>query len=108
MTGCPPGDKLGNAAWYYPEPKDAAKEIKDHVAFCKFSPSGRDQADPARQVQGHRERGVGSDRERKSTFARPCLSRTLSIAIFIPLWLQVTCTLHLDQLVILIIGLLDP
>lgn len=22
-----------NAAWYYPEPKEAAKEIKDHVAF---------------------------------------------------------------------------
>lgn len=29
------GDKLGNAAWYYPKPKDAAKEIKDHVAFYK-------------------------------------------------------------------------
>lgn len=24
-----------NAAWYYPEPKDAAKEITDHVAFWK-------------------------------------------------------------------------
>lgn len=24
-----------DAAWYYPEPKDAAKEIKDHVAFWK-------------------------------------------------------------------------
>jgi len=22
-----------DAAWYYPEPKDAAKQIKDHVAF---------------------------------------------------------------------------
>ncbi|GCF08165.1 DUF427 domain-containing protein [Dictyobacter arantiisoli] len=22
-----------DAAWYYPEPKDAAKEIKDYVAF---------------------------------------------------------------------------
>lgn len=22
-----------DAAWYYPEPKDAAKEIKDHIAF---------------------------------------------------------------------------
>jgi len=22
-----------NAAWYYPNPKDAAKNIKDHVAF---------------------------------------------------------------------------
>ena len=22
-----------DAAWYYPNPKDAAKEIKDHVAF---------------------------------------------------------------------------
>jgi len=22
-----------NAAWYYPAPKDAAKNIKDHVAF---------------------------------------------------------------------------
>ena len=24
-----------NAAWYYPEPKDAAKEIKNYVAFWK-------------------------------------------------------------------------
>ncbi|GAB5407661.1 MAG: DUF427 domain-containing protein [Balneolaceae bacterium] len=24
-----------NAAWYYPEPKDAAKQIKNHVAFWK-------------------------------------------------------------------------
>lgn len=24
-----------DAAWHYPEPKDAAKEIKDHVAFWK-------------------------------------------------------------------------
>lgn len=24
-----------NAAWYYPQPKDAAKEIKDHIAFWK-------------------------------------------------------------------------
>lgn len=24
-----------DAAWYYPEPKEAAKKIKDHVAFWK-------------------------------------------------------------------------
>ncbi len=24
---------VANAAWYYPEPKDGAVEIKDHVAF---------------------------------------------------------------------------
>lgn len=24
-----------NAAWYYPEPKDAASQIKNHVAFWK-------------------------------------------------------------------------
>lgn len=29
------GEINGDAAWYYPEPKDAAKEIKDHVAFWK-------------------------------------------------------------------------
>lgn len=29
------GEKNKDAAWYYPEPKDAAKEIKDHVAFWK-------------------------------------------------------------------------
>ena len=23
------------AAWYYPEPKDAAAQIKDHIAFWK-------------------------------------------------------------------------
>ncbi|KXH45795.1 hypothetical protein CNYM01_05368 [Colletotrichum nymphaeae SA-01] len=28
-------DKLKDAAWYYPTPKDGAKEIKDHVAFYK-------------------------------------------------------------------------
>lgn len=27
------GDRNRNAAWYYPEPKDAAAEIKDYVAF---------------------------------------------------------------------------
>ncbi len=44
-TGCPwkgtasyysisiNGNQLDNVAWAYPEPKDAAKEIKDHVAF---------------------------------------------------------------------------
>ena len=29
------GQTNENAAWYYPEPKDAAKQIKDHVAFWK-------------------------------------------------------------------------
>ncbi|GAD95761.1 DUF427 domain protein [Paecilomyces variotii No. 5] len=30
------GDKvLPDAAWYYPEPMDAAKNIKDHIAFYK-------------------------------------------------------------------------
>lgn len=29
------GDRNENAAWYYPEPKDAASEIEDHVAFWK-------------------------------------------------------------------------
>jgi uncharacterized protein (DUF427 family) len=24
-----------DAAWFYPEPKDAAKNIKDHIAFWK-------------------------------------------------------------------------
>ncbi len=27
------GESLANVAWYYPEPSDAAAEIKDHVAF---------------------------------------------------------------------------
>ena len=27
------GDRNENAAWTYPNPKDAASEIKDHVAF---------------------------------------------------------------------------
>ena len=27
------GSQVDNAAWFYKEPKDAAKEIKDHVAF---------------------------------------------------------------------------
>ena len=29
------GETNKDAAWYYPEPKDAAKEIKDHVAFWR-------------------------------------------------------------------------
>jgi len=29
------GETNENAVWYYPEPKDAAKEIKDHFAFWK-------------------------------------------------------------------------
>jgi uncharacterized protein (DUF427 family) len=29
------GETNENAAWYYPEPKDAASEIKDHFAFWK-------------------------------------------------------------------------
>ncbi|HEV7647767.1 MAG TPA: DUF427 domain-containing protein [Actinophytocola sp.] len=29
------GEDNADAAWYYPEPKDAAKEIKDHVAFWR-------------------------------------------------------------------------
>ena len=29
------GKQNMNAAWYYPEPKSAAQQIKDHVAFWK-------------------------------------------------------------------------
>lgn len=29
------GQKLENAAWYYPQTKDKAEHIRDHVAFCK-------------------------------------------------------------------------
>jgi len=29
------GKKNAGAAWYYPEPKQAAKQIKGHVAFWK-------------------------------------------------------------------------
>lgn len=29
------GEVNGGAAWYYPEPKEAASNIKDHVAFWK-------------------------------------------------------------------------
>lgn len=29
------GDRNAGAAWYYPDPKDAASEIKDHVAFWR-------------------------------------------------------------------------
>jgi len=27
------GERVEDAAWYYPAPRDAAKNIKDHVAF---------------------------------------------------------------------------
>lgn len=29
------GETNKDAAWYYPAPKDAAKQIKDHVAFWR-------------------------------------------------------------------------
>lgn len=29
------GEENKDAAWYYPSPKDAASQIKDHVAFWK-------------------------------------------------------------------------
>ena len=29
------GEENNDAAWYYPEPKEAANEIKDHVAFWR-------------------------------------------------------------------------
>ena len=29
------GKELKDAAWYYPQPFDKAKNIKDYVAFCK-------------------------------------------------------------------------
>jgi uncharacterized protein (DUF427 family) len=29
------GERNADAAWYYPAPKDAAAEIKDHVAFWR-------------------------------------------------------------------------
>lgn len=29
------GERNADAAWYYPEPKSAAKEIKDRIAFWK-------------------------------------------------------------------------
>lgn len=29
------GDTNAGAAWYYPQPKEAANNIKDHVAFWK-------------------------------------------------------------------------
>ncbi|HVF45474.1 MAG TPA: DUF427 domain-containing protein [Pyrinomonadaceae bacterium] len=29
------GDVNEDAAWFYPEPKDAAKEVKDRVAFWR-------------------------------------------------------------------------
>lgn len=29
--------ELKNAAWYYPEPYEKAKNIKDYVAFCELA-----------------------------------------------------------------------
>jgi uncharacterized protein (DUF427 family) len=29
------GDENADAAWFYPDPKDEAKHIKDHVAFWR-------------------------------------------------------------------------
>jgi uncharacterized protein (DUF427 family) len=29
------GDKNANAAWYYPEPSNAAKQIKGYIAFWR-------------------------------------------------------------------------
>ena len=30
------GHTVQDAAWYYPQPKDGAKNIRDHIAFCEF------------------------------------------------------------------------
>ena len=30
------GQTLKDAAWYYPQPKEKASNIKDHVAFCEY------------------------------------------------------------------------
>ena len=32
------GARNADAAWYYPDPKPAAKNIRDHVAFWRESP----------------------------------------------------------------------
>ena len=29
------GERIENAAWYYPEPKERAMRIRDHIAFWK-------------------------------------------------------------------------
>jgi len=29
------GDRSADAAWYYPEPKEEASQIRDHIAFWK-------------------------------------------------------------------------
>lgn len=29
------GERAAGAAWYYPEPKEKAEEIRDHVAFWR-------------------------------------------------------------------------
>jgi len=29
------GERIADAAWYYPEPKPAAENIRDHVAFWR-------------------------------------------------------------------------
>jgi uncharacterized protein (DUF427 family) len=31
------GDEIKDAAWYYPQPYEKAKHIKDYVAFCMLS-----------------------------------------------------------------------
>jgi uncharacterized protein (DUF427 family) len=36
------GEVNKDAAWYYPEPKEAAKQIKDYVAFWKGVDVGAD------------------------------------------------------------------
>jgi uncharacterized protein (DUF427 family) len=30
------GTEIKDAAWYYPQPYDKAKNIKDYVAFCMY------------------------------------------------------------------------
>ena len=34
------GKEIADAAWYYPQPYDKAKNIKDYVAFCESSRHG--------------------------------------------------------------------
>lgn len=40
------GDELKNAAWFYPDPKETAENIKGYVAFCKAALLPHDGAPP--------------------------------------------------------------
>lgn len=71
QTGCPwkgtasyytlvvDGEENPDAAWYYPDPKPAAEQIRDHVAFWRGVKVERSDGEARRGLLGRLTRSAG-------------------------------------------------